>query len=63
MPETIIVPSSTAHRARARLAQAEAIIEGFAAAYVRLAALFTRVPAATDEDALSIRRAWLRASA
>jgi len=63
MSTMIIVPSCTAHRARARLAQAEAIIAGFAAAYDRLVALFTRVPSAKGEQALSIRRAWLRASA
>ena len=63
MSKMIVVPSSTAYRARARLAQAEALIAGFAAVYDRLAALFTRVPSAKDEQALSIRRAWLRASA
>jgi len=59
----IIVPSNTVYRARARLAQAEAIIAAISAAYDRLAAFFTRVPPAKDEGALSIRRAWLRASA
>ena len=61
--QVIVVPSATAYRARQRLEQAEAIVAACAAAYVRVAALFTRVPAAKGEQALSIRRAWLRASA
>ena len=63
MQQVIVVPSSTAHRARMRLAQAEAIIEGFTDTYNRVVGLFTRVPAATDGAARTIRRAWLRASA
>jgi hypothetical protein len=62
--EYIIAPRSTLCRARMRLEQAEAIIAGFTAAYGRIAALFSpRAPAAKGEEALSIRRAWLRASA
>jgi hypothetical protein len=61
--QIIVVPSATAFRARQRLEQAEAIIAACVAAYQRVAALFTRVPAARGEQALSIRRAWFRASA
>ncbi len=46
-----------------RLEQAEAIIAGLSAAYGRISALFKPLPAAKDEQAMTIRRAWLRASA
>ena len=62
--EYIIAPRSTLCRAQMRLEQAEAIIASFTAAYDRIAALFSRrAPAAKGDEALSIRRAWLRASA
>ena len=47
-----------------KLERAEAVVAAFCDAYESLVALFTRsIPAATDDDALTIRRAWLRASA
>jgi multidrug resistance efflux pump len=59
----IIVPSAALYRAQARLDQAEAIIAAISAVCSRLAALLDRAPAARGEQALKIRRAWLRASA
>jgi len=63
MSGNIIAPSATICRARMRLEQAEAIISSLSAAYGRISALFQRAPAAKDEQAMTIRRAWLRASA
>ena len=63
MSSDIIVPRATIYRARMQLEQAEAIIIGLSAAYERISALFKRAPAAKDEQAMTIRRAWLRASA
>jgi hypothetical protein len=59
----ITVPRSALYRAQARLAQAEAIVEAFASMYNRIAGLLCRAPAARGDDALMIRRAWLRAGA
>lgn len=63
MSEFHHVPDVAGHLARARLAQAEAIVDAAAAACGALAALFTSIWAATNEAALAIRRAWLRVSA
>ena len=47
-----------------KLERAEAVIDAFCDAYARLASLFScSIPAAKGNDALTIRRAWLRASA
>jgi hypothetical protein len=59
----IVVPSAALYRAQARLEQAEAIVAAISALWSRLAAIFNRAPAAKGEQALTIRRAWLRASA
>jgi len=59
----IIAPSHTIWRAQMRLEQAEAIIAGLSALHGRICALLRRAPAAKDERAMAIRRAWLRASA
>ena len=63
MSGNIIAPSATICRARMRLEQAEVIMAGLSTAYGWISALFKRVPAAKDERAMIIRRAWLRASA
>jgi hypothetical protein len=46
-----------------RLEQAETIITTLSAAYGRISALFRRMPAAKDKQAMTVRRAWLRESA
>jgi hypothetical protein len=63
MSETITVPRHASYRARMKLERAEAVVNAFCGFFVDVAALFARIPPAKDEQALSIRRAWLRASA
>ena len=63
MSDHIIGPSAALYRAQARLEQAEAIVAAISAVCSRFAALFARAPAAKGEQAMTIRRAWLRASA
>lgn len=63
MSETITVPRYASYRAQMKLERAEAVVDAFCKFYGDLVAVFTRMPPAKDEAALSIRRAWLRASA
>jgi hypothetical protein len=63
MAVTVIVPRSVADRARARRARAQEVLAAFSEVFELVASLFTPMPPARDEDALTIRRAWLRASA
>jgi hypothetical protein len=64
MSESFNYPRHSAQEAQRQLERAEAIIETWCAIYASVATLFTRTaPPATDEQALTIRRAWLRASA
>ena len=64
MPETINFPRYAAHQAQMKLERAEALIDSLCEIYDAVAGLFARgVPAAKDSAALTIRRAWLRASA
>ena len=64
MSERIAFPRYAAHRAQMKLARAEAVVNAFCDLYERVAGLFDRrIPAAQSNDALKIRRAWLRASA
>lgn len=64
MSETITVPRYATYRAQMKLERAEAVVSAFCDAYQGVASLFTRsIPAAKGDAALTIRRAWLRASA
>ncbi len=64
MSEMISFPRYAAHQAQMKLERAEAVVNAFCEIYDAAARLFTRsAPAAKDNDALAIRRAWLRASA
>ena len=63
MSETIIVPRHASYRARLKLERADAVVTAFSELLGDVAALFARIPPAKGEEALSIRRAWLRASA
>lgn len=64
MSEMINAPRYGAYQAQMELERAEAIVDAFCQMYDRLALPFTRgIAAVKDGDALSIRRAWLRASA
>jgi hypothetical protein len=64
MSEMIAVPRHAAHTAQMKLARAEAVVDAFCGIYDAATRLFARrIPAATDNEALKIRRAWLRASA
>ena len=63
MSETITVPRHASYRAQMKLARAEAVVAALCDACNNIGALFARIPPAKDEEALSIRRAWLRASA
>jgi len=63
MSESFNYPRYGAPAAKLKLQRAEDVIEAFCDLYQHGVALFTRVPAAKDEAALNIRRAWLRASA
>lgn len=64
MSERIAFPRYPAYTAQRKLARAEAVVDAFCEIYDAAARLFTRrIPAATESDALKIRRAWLRASA
>jgi hypothetical protein len=63
MYESITLPPAVAYRARARLMRAQEIVAAFSELYDHVALLFKAVPPAQEEDALTIRRAWLRASA
>lgn len=64
MSEGITVPRYAGYRAKMKFERAEAVVSAFCEFYADLAALCTRrIPAAQDDDALVIRRAWLRASA
>lgn len=64
MSESFNYPRHAAYEAQRNLARAEAVVEACCALWAAAASLFTRaMPPATDEDALTIRRAWLRASA
>jgi hypothetical protein len=63
MSETITVPRYASYRAQRKLERAEAVVAALCDVCSNLGALFARIPPAKDEDALSIRRAWLRASA
>lgn len=60
----ISVPRYAAYSAQMKLARAEAVVDAFCQIYESATRLFTqRIPAAREDDALKIRRAWLRASA
>lgn len=63
MSESFNYPRHGAPAAKLKLQRAEDVVDAFCELYQRLVALFTCVPAAKDEAALNIRRAWLRASA
>jgi hypothetical protein len=63
MSETITIPRYASYRARMKLERAEAVVAALCDFFNDIGALFARIPPAKDEDALSIRRAWLRASA
>jgi hypothetical protein len=64
MSARIAVPRYAARTAEAKLARAEAVVDAFCGIYDAATRLFTRrIPAATETQALKIRRAWLRASA
>ncbi len=64
MTASINYPRHAAEEARRELERAEAFIEGCCDLWAGLTSLFTRAaPPATDDEALTIRRAWLRASA
>ena len=64
MPERIAFPRYAAHKAQMKLARAEALVDAFSELYDAVAGLLPHgIPAARDDDALNIRRAWLRASA
>ena len=64
MSERIAFPRYAAYKAQMKLARAEALVDAFSELYDAVAGLFTRgIPAAREDDALEIRRAWLRASA
>ena len=60
----ISYPRYAARSAQIKLERAEAVVDAFCEAYQSVATLLARrVPAAKGEKALTIRRAWLRASA
>ncbi|MGZ8274083.1 MAG: hypothetical protein ACXW2G_11325 [Burkholderiaceae bacterium] len=64
MSEKIAFPRYTAYQAQMKLARAEAVVGAFCEIYDAASRLFSRgIPAAMKDDALKIRRAWLRASA
>jgi hypothetical protein len=64
MSARIAVPLYAARTAQLKLARAEAVVDAFCGIYDAATRLFTRrIPAATETQALKIRRAWLRASA
>ena len=64
MSLTISVPRYAVYSAQRKLARAEAVVDSFCQLYDAATRLFTqRIPAARDNDALKIGRAWLRASA
>ena len=64
MSESFNYPRYRAFEAQMNLERAEALIDACFEVWASAVALFTRVvPPATDEDAMKIRRAWLRASA
>ena len=64
MSQTINFPRHASYKAQMKLERAEAVIDAFCDAYASLASLFScSIPAAKGDDALTIRRAWLRASA
>lgn len=63
MSMTITVPGRVADRARTDLRRAQEVLDAFSEVYDLVASLFTHVPPARDNEALAIRRAWLRASA
>lgn len=64
MSERIAFPRYAAYKAQIKLERAEALVAAFSELYDAVARLFTcGIPAAKEDDALKIRRAWLRASA
>lgn len=64
MSEQINFPRYAAYQAQMKLERAEAVVNAFCEIYDAAARLFTRsIPAAKENEALKIRRAWLRASA
>ncbi|HEX5639070.1 MAG TPA: hypothetical protein VFX81_04665 [Burkholderiaceae bacterium] len=64
MSERIAFPRYAVRSAQMKLARAEAVVDAFCGIYDAATRLFTRrIPAATENEALKIRRAWLRASA
>lgn len=64
MSEGITVPRRAGYKAQLKLERAEAVVNAFCEFYADLSALYKRrIPAARGDDALAIRRAWLRASA
>ena len=64
MSEEITVPRRVGYEAQLKLERAEAVINAVCEFCSDLAALYgRRIPAARDDAALTIRRAWLRASA
>jgi hypothetical protein len=63
MSATITVPSRVAYRARVGLARAEQVVDSLSELFDLVASLFAHRPPAQDDEALTIRRAWLRASA
>ena len=64
MSESFNYPRYRPLEAQVKLERAEAVIDACFDLCASLAAVFTRVvPPATNEEALKIRRAWLRASA
>lgn len=64
MSEPLSHPRYAAHEVQCSLERAEAVVEALFAVWASVSALFTRrVPPATDEQSLTIHRAWLRASA
>ena len=63
MSESFNYPRYSARTAQLKLRRAEEVIDAFCGLYQHVVALFAHAPAAKDEEALNIRRAWLRASA
>ena len=59
----ITIPRSVAYQARVRLIRAQELVDSFCELFDLVASLFKHMPAAQNEEALTIRRAWLRASA
>jgi hypothetical protein len=64
MSQEVTFPRHASFEAQMKLERAEAVVKAFCEFCADLAALYPhRIPAAQDDDALVIRRAWLRASA